>query len=111
MRKLSGHANITLKRLIAAYQVDLLGLVGLKIPTHLRSVVSAEDVLQAVWIEIERCLRVLELETEQQFGPWIRAIARSCLLDALRNAQSYGRGDGRVVGQGKTSATGHRKHL
>ena len=111
MRNSSGHANITLEQIIAAYQGDLLGFVGVRIPTHLKSVVSAEDVLQAVWIEIERCLRVLELETEQQLGTWIRGIARSCLLDTLRNAQSYSRGDGRVVAQGKTSAIGHRNHL
>ncbi|MCH8854335.1 MAG: sigma-70 family RNA polymerase sigma factor [Planctomycetes bacterium] len=106
MKKLSGHANITLEQIISAYQDDLRGLVAVRIPTHLRSVVSFEDVLQAVWIEIDRCLPAFEFETKRQLGAWIKAIARSRLCDELRNAQAYGRGDVRVVGQGRTSATG-----
>ncbi len=106
MRKSSRHANITLDQIIATYQASLWRLVDVKIPTHLRSVVSVEDVLQAVWIEIDRCSPTFEFETELQLGAWIKAIARSRLCDALRNAQAYGRGDVRVVGQGRTSATG-----
>ena len=77
----------------------------MRIPTHLTSVVSVEDVLQAVWMEIDRCLPAFKFETEQQLGAWIKAIARSRLRDALRHAQAYGRGGVRVVGQHKTSAT------
>ncbi len=106
MKKLSGHADIPIEQIIAAHQGHLRGLVDARIPTHLRSLVSVEDVLQAVWIEIDRCLPAFEFETERQLGAWIKAIARSRLRDALRNAQAYGRGGVRVVGQGRTSATG-----
>lgn len=106
MKKISAHGHITLKQIIAAHQGDLRGLVAVRIPTHLRSVVSVEDVLQDVWMEIDRCLPAFEFETERQLGAWIKAIARSRLRDALRNTQAYGRGDVRVVGQGRTSATG-----
>ena len=106
MKKLSGHANITIEQIIATHQGSLQGLIGARIPAHPRSLVSIEDVLQAVWIEIDRCLPAFEFETERQLGAWIKVIARSRLRDALRNAQAYGRGGVRFVGQGKTSASG-----
>ncbi len=106
MKKLSGHRSISLERIITAHQGELQGLVGARIPAHLKSVVAVEDVLQAVWMEIARALPVFEFETEQQLGGWIKAVARSRLRDALRNAQAYGRGDVRVVDEGRTSATG-----
>ena len=66
MKKLSGHANIRLEQIIAAHQCNLRGLVGARIPTHLTSVVSVEDVLQTVWMEIDRLVEQ-ELESEHLF--------------------------------------------
>lgn len=106
MQKLNRAAHITIEQLIMAYQSHLEGLIGAKIPTHLRSVVSTEDVLQTVWMEIDRSLPAFRFQTEKKLGAWIKAIARSRLRDALRHAQAYGRGGVYIVGQGRTSATG-----
>lgn len=106
MKKYSGHGSTTLEQIIAAYQGDLRGLVAVRIPTHLTGVVSVEDVLQAVWIEIDRCLPAFKYHDERKLGAWTKAIARSRLRDALRNAQAYGRGDMHVVNQGTKSAIG-----
>ncbi len=97
--------NITIEQIIAAYQSVLRALVAERIPTHLTSVVAVEDVLQAVWMETDHRLPGVEFESVQQLGAWIKAIARFRLRDALRSAQAYGRGDVRVVGQDRTSAT------
>ena len=94
-----------LEPIIAKYEGGLRSLIDAKIPTCSRSVVSVEEVLQAVWMEIDRCLPEFEYGTEQHLGAWIKHIARSRLSDALRNAQTHGRGDVRVVGQDRTSAT------
>ncbi len=95
-----------LEPIIEEYQRNVRQLVAARIPAHLKSVVSVEDVIQTVWIEIDRCLPALKYETGEQLGAWIKAIARSRLRDALRNAQAYGRADVRVVGQSRTSAIG-----
>ena len=53
-----------LEELIAVYEGILRSLIGAKIPTCFKSVVFVDDVLQAVWMEIDRCLPGFEFGTE-----------------------------------------------
>lgn len=83
-----------IQRILLAQAEQLRQYVHRQIPHRYRAVLSAEDVLQEVWITATRTYSPDHPSTER----WLTTIARTKLLDALSalRAQKRGGGQGMV---------------
>lgn len=71
----------------------LRGWVEKSIPTRFRPVVSADDILQEVWIAADPAFDALQGKDRDEIDPWLMTIAKRKLIDALRTARASKRGD------------------
>src|SRR5262245_60287713 len=75
----------------ARWQIRALALrnhIEARIPDRFRSVLSAEDILQDVWVIIARGLP----ENVRDEEAWIRTVVEHRLLDSLRAHRAFRRG-------------------
>ncbi|GAG06746.1 unnamed protein product, partial [marine sediment metagenome] len=68
-----------------------------KVPRRFRHVISADDVLQEVWIAAQRTVSAFEPRGSNAIDRWLQTIAKSKLIDALRTAQRLKRGGDRCL--------------
>jgi len=93
-------SQLTLKTLHAALLPriqELRDYVAKSIPARLRSMISADDILQEVWILAYRALPRFEPRGPHTLDHWLRAIANTRLTEVLRNARRGRRGGDRPV--------------
>lgn len=63
-----------------------------KIPSQLRALVSAEDVLQDVWIAVLKSTSHFKMERPDSFDRWLTTVSDSKLCNAIRRAKTTKRG-------------------
>jgi RNA polymerase sigma factor (sigma-70 family) len=100
------HEQITAANLHAALIARIPRLrsrLARLLPKRLRSVVSADDVLQEVWIAADRNFPDFQEDGERAFDRWLDTIVRTKLVDAIRHARAQKRiGDPRYVPHSQT---------
>jgi RNA polymerase sigma-70 factor (ECF subfamily) len=82
----------TLHRELLSRVAQLRRYVHCKIPKRLRPVVSADDVLQEVWLAAYRSVSSFTPDGREAFSRWLTTIANSKLVDAIRAAHRRKRG-------------------
>jgi RNA polymerase sigma-70 factor (ECF subfamily) len=84
-----------LLKLLGRSRQQLCQRVAHRIPTALRGVVDAEDVVQDAHVEVFRHIDTFELRDSDSFDRWIRTIALRKLRDAVRRQRAAKRGQGK----------------
>jgi RNA polymerase sigma factor (sigma-70 family) len=97
-------AKLDLQCLLLAKAGELQRLVEQKIPARFKSRITAEDVLQEVWISAFRSYDDFRPDGPGAFERWLMAIINRRMADAIRSAGARKRGGDRCVFHGGTSA-------
>lgn len=74
---------------------SLRKFVSRKIPHRFRSTISADDLLQEVWVAAYRTVSSFTPDGPNALDRWLTAIASSKLIDAMRAARAIKRGGDR----------------
>lgn len=107
VRKAAAGDRGALERLLLHYQADLLASIHRKIGRrHAGALISPEDVLQETWAAAARSVTTFEARGGDAFLAWLKAIARSRLLNMLEATRAKKRGGGPVARGGKRATTG-----
>jgi len=86
-----------LEHLLVSHYDRLAAEVGRKLPTALRGVIAAEDVLQEAFVVAFREIGRFEPRGPDSFHHWLAAIAKHRLLDLVKAQRRAKRGGGRVA--------------
>ena len=82
----------------------LRGYLASRIPPSLRDALSADDILQEVWLAVYRTGENFVPRVEAGFDRWLQKLVHSKLVDAVRRARCIRRGgDPRYVRNGPRS--------
>src|SRR5262245_41289658 len=65
------------------------------IPRRFVSLVSADDILQEVWIASHGAFESLQNKSQEEIDKWLTTITRNKVIDALRAIRAGKRGEGR----------------
>ena len=87
--------RLALQRLLIGHQTRLMARIEQRLPPDLRSVISAEDILQETYIEVFRNIQDFQGTDENAFFAWLATIARNRLVDNVRAQCAVKRGGGR----------------
>lgn len=90
-RAVAGDA-VALKLLLTESYPRVCERIARKIPTDLRRVVDAEDIVQEAEIEIFRCIETFQVRGPNSFYRWFATISTSRLRDAARRERAAKRG-------------------
>jgi len=71
--------------------------VEAKIPSRLRRTVSADDILQDIWLTAFRSKADIGSLEVEEFNPWLTRVANRRLADAIRRAATAKRGGREVI--------------
>lgn len=85
-------ADDALFRAILPRLAALRSLVDSRIPARFRSVISADDVLQDVWIAVSRAAASFAPDDPEAADRWLRAVAISKTVSAIRTVRARKRG-------------------
>jgi RNA polymerase sigma-70 factor (subfamily 1) len=78
--------DTNLSALIVECTPELRNYVSARIPSHLASTVSPDDILQDVWLIAATRPSAFDVDSVTNLRAWLRTIARNCLIDVLRRA-------------------------
>ncbi len=92
---LSTLSQETLHRVLLARVGRLRGYVDRRIPSRLRSTISADDVLQEVWLAAYRTVSTFTPDGPDAVDRWLTTIAKSKIVNAIRTARRSKRGGDR----------------
>ncbi len=107
VRKAAAGDRSALEHLLLHYQADLFASIRRKIGRrHAGALISPEDVLQETWAAAARSITTLEARGGDAFLAWLKAIARSRLLNLLEATRAKKRGGGPAALGGKRATTG-----
>ncbi len=81
-----------LLRILKARSPRLRHYLAMKTPAELQHLISAEDVLQEVWIAAFRTLSGFRREGKDAVDRWLTAIAQTKMIDAIKTAGRAKRG-------------------
>ena len=84
--------RLALERLLLEYATATARYIESRIPPASRAIVSADDVLQEVFLQAFRSIARFEARAGSTFGGWLIAIADARLADAVRREQRMKRG-------------------
>lgn len=90
----------TLRHTLLAGAPRLRQYLAAKIPTRFQGVISAEDVLQEVWLAAFQALGSFRQDGPDALDRWLTCIAHRKLLKAIKAAQSVKRGGRNAILQG-----------
>ena len=71
--------------------------VAEKIPPRMRRVVSADDVMQDIWITVINSASDITSTGSEEFDPWLTRLAQRRIADAIRRAGALKRGGNEVI--------------
>lgn len=77
----------------------LRAFIGARIPSWARAHVSADDVLQEVWIRAHTNLDSFRVERPDSLDRWVTVLAQNCLLLSIKSELRLKRGGNRRVAQ------------
>jgi RNA polymerase sigma factor (sigma-70 family) len=63
-----------------------------KIPKYLRSKISADDILQDVWVAAFQTMNLFRAERDDSLDRWLTSLANHALIDRFREAKRVRRG-------------------
>ncbi len=75
-----------------------------EIPPRMRRTVSADDILQDIWITVVRSASDITSTGSDEFDPWLTRIAQRRIADAIRRAGALKRG-------GRANVTYERRQM
>lgn len=82
----------SLFQLLMSRSDGLCHYVESKIPARMRRIVSAEDILQDIWLTVVRSASNITSSGSEEFDPWLTRIAQRRIADAIRRAGALKRG-------------------
>ena len=88
--------ELALTILLTESEASLRRRIGSKIPSDLRSLIDAGDVLQEVYAEAFRSMARFEFRDEDSFNRWLAAVALQKLRAEIRHHRAGKRGGGRI---------------
>ena len=107
VRKAAAGNRAALEGLLVHFQRDLLASIRRKIGRrHAGALISPEDVLQETWAAAARSVANIEPRGGDAFLAWLKAIARSRLLNMLEATRAKKRGGGPAARGGRRAITG-----
>jgi len=71
--------------------------VDANIPSRMRRIVSADDIMQDIWITVVRGASDITSTGSDEFDPWLTRIAQRRIADAIRRAGALKRGRRDVI--------------
>src|SRR5262245_50379161 len=86
-----------LSNLLFRHHERLVAEIGGKLPADLQGSVSAEDIAQEAYVVAFQRIASFNPEDHERFYPWLAAIARNRLMDAVKAQRAAKRGGGRVA--------------
>ena len=86
-----------LSKLLFRHHERLIGEIGSKLPSDLQAGVSAEDIVQEAYVVAFQRIASFNPQDHERFYPWLSAIARNRLMDAVKAQRAAKRGGGRVA--------------
>lgn len=86
-----------LSRLLVERDETLRKYVQPRIPRRMARLICVEDILQEIWITAFRSIHLYSNQGPDAFDKWLRTIARTRLLNAVRYGSSKNRAADRVV--------------
>lgn len=96
-----------LERLLLRHHARLTAFLARKLPVHLRSLISVEDILQDTYVVVFREIGDFKPHSPRAFFHWICRIAEHRLYDAVRAEHAAKRGgDRRRIDVQTTTPTG-----
>lgn len=86
-----------LQRLLVQHAPELRSLVERRIPAKLKTVISADDVLQETWLAAFRHVDGFSNERTNAFMKWITTIATNKVVDSIKSATRVKRGGSEIA--------------
>lgn len=96
-------SDVELQRRLIERAEALRRYVDKRIPKRFSALVTAEDVLQDIWVSAFRTAANLHLDVPGEFDRWLQVLVRRRLADALRTAGAVKRGGSDTVFRGSTN--------
>ncbi|HKQ47148.1 MAG TPA: sigma-70 family RNA polymerase sigma factor [Phycisphaerae bacterium] len=93
--------EVALSKLLFSHHERLVAEVGSKLPSDVQGSVSAEDIVQEAYVVAFQRIATFNPEDHERFYPWLAAIARNRLMDAVKAQRAAKRGGGRVAVTGE----------
>jgi RNA polymerase sigma-70 factor, ECF subfamily len=93
--------EVALSTLLFSHHERLVAEIGSKLPRDLQGSVSAEDVVQEAYVVAFQRIASFNPQDHERFYPWLAAIARNRLMDAVKAQRAAKRGGGRVAVTGE----------
>lgn len=89
--------EVALSTLLLLHHKRLVAEMGSKLPSDLQGSVSAEDIVQDAYVVAFQRIASFNSQDHERFYPWLAAIARNRLMDAVKAQRTAKRGGGRVA--------------
>ena len=90
-----------LSKLLFCHHERLVAEVASKLPSDVQGSLSAEDVVQEAYVVAFQRIATFDPGDHEKFYPWLAAIARNRLMDAVKGQRAAKRGGGRVAVTGE----------
>jgi RNA polymerase sigma-70 factor (ECF subfamily) len=91
---------LALDRLLLGHYAKLAARVDQKLPTDLRTLIAADDIIQETFTDAFRRIGSFRPEGPDAFYRWLVAIADNRITDAVRSFRAAKRGGGRAAANG-----------
>jgi len=95
--KAVGGDEDALSKLLYSYHSRLLADISSKLPTDMQGAVSAEDIAQEAYVVVFQRISTFNPDDHERNYPWLVAIARNRLMDAIKAHRAAKRGGGRAA--------------
>lgn len=89
--------EIALSRLLFRHHERLVAEIARRLPADMRGSTSAEDIAQEAYVVAFQRIASFNPQDHHRFYPWLEAIARNRLMDAIKTQRAAKRGGGRVA--------------
>ena len=89
--------EVALSTLLFQHHERLVAEIGNRLPDDVQGSVSAEDIAQEAYVAAFQRIASFNPQDYERFYPWLAAIARNRLMDAIKAQRAAKRGGGRVA--------------
>ena len=89
--------EVALSKLLFLHHDRLIAEIGSRMPADVQGALSAEDVVQEAYVVAFQRIATFNPHDHDKFYPWLAAIARNRLMDAVKAQRTAKRGGGRVA--------------
>lgn len=89
--------EVALSRLLFLHHDRLIGEIASRMPSDVQGAIAAEDIAQETYVVAFQRIATFNPHDHDRFYPWLSAIARNRLMDAVKAQRTAKRGGGRVA--------------